>query len=143
MLQDIIKKLLKRLGCNDCKHLLLSEENVIEDKYIKLLNRGGLLIPSSNVCFYSSKCFAILDVIFDVLFKYNQNDIRNCVEYFLDKYLPPIDICCSTHNTSSCKWLCRIVSNIYINNNQKISNSEIRNDVRRFKARQTEKRKVL
>ena len=47
----IIKKLLKRFGCNDCKHLLLSEENVIEDKYIKLLNRGGLLIPSSNVCF--------------------------------------------------------------------------------------------
>ena len=66
---------MKRFGCNDCEHLLLSEENVIEDKYIKLLNRGGLLIPSSNVCFTSSKCFAILDVIFDVLFKYNQNDI--------------------------------------------------------------------
>ena len=81
----IIKKLLKRIGCIDCKHLLLSEENVTEDKYIKLLNRGGLLILSSNVCFYSSKCFAILDVIFDVLFKYNQNDIRNCAEYFLDK----------------------------------------------------------
>ena len=85
----IIKKLLKRFNCNDCKHLLLSEENVIEDKYIKLLNRGDLLIPSSNVCFYSSKCFAILDVIFDVLFKYNQNDIRNCGQYFLNKYLPP------------------------------------------------------
>ena len=39
----IIKKLLKRFGCNDCKQLLLSEENVIEDKYIKLLNRGGLV----------------------------------------------------------------------------------------------------
>ena len=73
----IIKKLLKRFGCNDCKHILLSEENVIEDKYIKLLNRGGLLIPNPNVCFYSSKCFAILDVIF-VLFKYAPNDIRNC-----------------------------------------------------------------
>ena len=65
-------------------------------------------------CFYSSKCFAILDVIFDVLFKYAPNDIRNCAEYFLDKYLPPIDICCSTHNSSSRKWLCRNVSNIYI-----------------------------
>ena len=140
----IIKKLLKLFGCNDCKHLLLSKENVIEDKYIKLLNRGGLLIPNSNVCFYRSKCFAILDVIFDVLLKYNQNDIRNCAEYFLDKYLPPIDICCSTHNSSSRKCLCRIVSNIYINNNQKNSNSEIRkDDVKRFKARQSEKRKVL
>ena len=139
----IIKKLLKRFGCNDCKYLLLSEENAIEDKYIKLLNRGGLLIPSSNVCLYSSKCFAILEVIFDVLLKYAPNDIRNCAAYFLDKYLPSIVICCSTHNTSSRKWLCRIVSNIYINNNQKISNSEIRkDDVKRFKARQTEKRKV-
>ena len=140
---------MKRFGCNNCKHLLLSEENVIEDKYTKLLNSGGLLVPNSNVCFYSSKCFAILDVIFDVLFKYNQNDIRNCAEYFLDKYLPPIDICCSTHNPSSRKWLCRIVSNTYIyiyinNNHQKISNSEIRkDDVRRFKALQTEKRKVF
>ena len=94
--------------------------------------------------FYSSKCFAVLDVIFDVLFKYTQNDIRNSAEYFLDKYLSPSDICCSTHNSSSRKWLCRFVSNIYINDNQKISNSEIRkDDVRRFKARQTEKRKVL
>ena len=116
----ITKKLLKRFGCNDCKHLLLSEENVIEDKYIKLLNRSSLLIPNSNVCFYSSKCFAILDIIFHVLFKCTQNDIRNCAEYFLDKYLPPIDICCFTHNSSSRKWLSRIVSNIYINNNQKI-----------------------
>ena len=34
--------------------------------------------------------------------------------------------------------------NIYINNNQKNSNSEVRkDDVRRFKARQTEKRQVL
>ena len=109
----IIKKLLKRFSCDDCKHLLLSEENVIKDKYIKLLKRGGLLITNSNVCFYSSKCFAILDVISDVLFKYIQNDIKNCAEYFLDKYLPPIDICCSTHNSPGCKWLCRIVSNIY------------------------------
>ena len=66
----IIKRLLKCFGCNDCKHLLLSEENVIENKYIKLLNRGCLLIPSSNVCFYSSKCFPVLEVIFDVVFKY-------------------------------------------------------------------------
>ena len=79
----IIKKLLKRFGCNDCKHLLLSEENAIEDKCIKLLNRGGLSIPNPNVCFYSSKCFAVLDVIFDVLFKYTQNVIRNCVEHLL------------------------------------------------------------
>ena len=41
----IIKKLLKRFGCDVCKYLLLSEENAIQDKYIKLLNRGGL-IPS-------------------------------------------------------------------------------------------------
>ena len=39
----IIKKLLKRFGCDDCKYLLLSEENAIEDKYIKLLNRGGFI----------------------------------------------------------------------------------------------------
>ena len=109
----IIKKLLKRFSCNDCKPIL-SEENVIEDKYIKLSNRGGLLTPNSNVCFYSSKCFAILDVILDVLFKYTENDTINCAEYFLDKYLPPINIWCSTHNSSGHKWLCRIVSNISI-----------------------------
>ena len=132
MLPDyIIKKLLKRFGCNDCKHLLLSEENVIEDKYIKLLNRGDLLTPCSNVCFYSSKCFAILDVIFDVLFKYNQNDIRNCAEYFLNKYLPPVAVPLTIHPVVS--GCAELFPTLYINNNQKLSNSEIRkDDVRRF-----------
>ena len=109
---------------------------MIEDKYIKLLNRGGLLIPSSNVCFYSSKCFAILDVIFDVLFKYLPNDIRNCGEYFLDRYLPPI-VPLTIHPAVrgfAELFPIYVYTYIYINNNQNISNSEIRkDDVRRLR----------
>ena len=114
----IIKKLLKRFACNDCKYLLLLfEENVIEDKYIKLLTRGGLLITNSNVGFYSSKCFAILDVIFDVLFKHTQMILETVLNISWISISPPIDICCPTHNSSSRRWFCRIVSNHGLLNN--------------------------
>ena len=143
----IVKKLIKRFNCDKCKLQLLSngDENAIEDKYTKLLNRGGLLIPSSNICIYSSKCFAMLDVIYEILTKKDVYRIRILAEHFLDKYLPSTNVIfCSDHNLLSRKWLCRIVTNIYINNDQKISNAEVRKDgVRQFKARQVEKRKIM
>ena len=46
----ITKKLIKRFNCEDCKILLLSDKSTIADGYIKMLNRGVLLIPSSDVC---------------------------------------------------------------------------------------------
>ena len=87
----------------------------------------------------------MLDIIYEVLLKYDANSIRSLAEHYLDKYLPfTIDICCSVHNLFGRKWLCRIVTNIYINNDQKISNAEVRKDgIRQFKARQVEKRKVI
>ena len=46
----IIKKLIRRFNCDDCKIRLQSNGNTIEDGYIKLLNRGGLSIPSQDAC---------------------------------------------------------------------------------------------
>ena len=76
----ITKKLIKRFNREDCKILLLSDKSSIADGYIKMLNRGGLLIPSSGVCSYSTKCFAILDVIHDVLIKHVPSNIKNSAE---------------------------------------------------------------
>lgn len=140
----ITKKLIKRFHCKECNLLMLSgDQNSIEDKYTKLLNRGGLMIPSLNVCSFASKCFAMLDIIYEVLLKYSADGIRNSAEYYLEKYSPPIVIGCPDHDLSCRKWLCRIVTNIYINNDQKISNAEVRKDVvKQFKSRQIEKRKL-
>ena len=106
----------KRFNCEDGKILFLSDKSTIADGYIKMLNRGGLLIPSSGVCPYSIKCFAILDVIHDVLIKHVPNNVKTLLNIYI------------------------YISNTYFNNQQKISNVEIRkDDVKKFKARQTEK----
>ena len=137
----IVKKLVKRFNCNDCQIRLKSEENSIEMGYINLLNRGGLSIPSHDVCACCVKSFAILDVMHDVLMKHVPNTIRTSAEYLLNVYSPPIEFCCPAHISSGRKWMCRTVSNIYFNNEQNIANAEIRkDDIRKFKARQTEKR---
>ena len=137
----ITKKLIKRFNCDDCKIRLHSNENTIEDGYIRLLNRGGLTIHSHDVCSHCIKCFAILDVVHDVLMKHVTNNIRICAEYLLSVYSPQIDFFCPTHLSSGRKWVYRTVTNIYFNNEQKISNAEIRkDDIRKFKARQIEKR---
>ena len=70
--------------------MLSGDQNSIEDKYTKLLNRGGLMIPSLDVCSFASKCFAMLDIIYEVLLKYSADGIRNSAEYYLEKYSPPI-----------------------------------------------------
>ena len=137
----ITKKLIKCFNCEDCKILLLSDKSTIAVGYIKMLNRGGLLIPSSGVCSYSIKCFAILDVIHDVLIKHVPNNIKNSAEHLLSEYSPLPEFCCPVHNSSGGMWVCQTISNIYFNNEQKISNAEIRkDDINKFKARQTEKR---
>ena len=72
-----------------------------------------------------------MDVTHDVLIKHVQNNIKNSAEHLLSEYSPLTEFCCPLHNTS----------NIYVNNEQKISNAEIRkDDIKKFKARQTENR---
>ena len=112
--------MIKRFNCEDCNILLLSDKSTIADGYIKMLNRGGLLIPSSGVCSYSIKCFAILDVIHDVLIKHVPNNIKNSAEHLVSEYSPLTEFCCPVHNSSGCMWVCRTISNIYFNNEQKI-----------------------
>ena len=68
-----------------------------------MLNRGGLLIPSSGVCSYSIKCFAILDVIHYVLIKHVPNNIKNSAEHLLSEYSPLTEFCCPVHNSSGCQ----------------------------------------
>ena len=134
-------KFIKCFNCEDCIIILLSDKSTIADGYIQMLNMAGLLIPSSGVCSLGIKCFAILDVIHDVPVKHVPNNIKNSAGHLLSEYLPLTEFCCSVHNFSGRMWVCRTISNIYFNNDQKISNAEIRkDDIKKFKARQTENR---
>ena len=114
----------------------------IEDNCIKILNRGGLLIPSHAIIQYCSRSFAILDSVQDLLLLHASHYIRECTEKVLDTYSPSITFSCQSHKSTARKWVCRTISNIFLNNEQKISASMIRQDgIKSFKKRQTEKRK--
>ena len=51
-----------------CGHLLVGVSE--DDKYIQLMNRGGLQFPSQALCDYVSSSFAVLDAINLTLMKY-------------------------------------------------------------------------
>ena len=91
----ITKKLINRFNCEDCRILLVSDKSTIADRYIKMLNRGGLLIPSFGVCSYS------------ILIKHVPNNIRNSAEHVLSEYSLLTEFCCPVHNSSGRMWVCR------------------------------------
>ena len=117
----ITKKLVKHLNCDECNNLLLSSDsNSIEDGYLKILNRGGLSIPSLAISSFCSKSFAILDVMHDMLLLHASDNIRNAAEKVLQLYSPSIEFCCLPHIVTARKRVCRTISNIFLNNEQKI-----------------------
>ena len=82
-----------------------------------------------------------LDVMHDMLLLHASDNIRNAAEKVFQLYSPSIEFCCLPHIVTARKRVCRTISNIFLNNEQKISTSSIRKDViKSFKARQIEKR---
>ena len=120
---------MKRLNCADCTKILISNDsNDIEDGYLKILNRGGLLIPCHAITQLCSKYFAILDVVQDLLLLHASNNIRDSAERILHHYSPSVTFSCPVHLVTSRKWVCRTICNIFLNNEQNISSSLIRKD---------------
>jgi len=139
----VAKKLRKRLSCTDCNNIMKSVNSTdIEDGYLKILNRGGLLVPCNAIINFCSKSFAILDSVQDLLLLYASNNIRESAENILNRYSPSTTFACQSHKLTARKWACRTISNIFLNNEQKISTSSIRkDDIKSFKKQQIEKRK--
>ena len=139
----VAKKMLKRSNCNDCKcNLIHREGEKIEAHYISILNRGGLIIPSANLASYVCRCFSILDVVGDVILKHAPLHARSAAEKLLLYHnLCKIEFHCDIHASPGKKMVNKIITNVFFNNEQKLSNADRRKDeIKNFKMRQIQKR---
>ena len=126
-----------KLKCNVCETLLKS--NKISSEYIKIMSRGGLTEPSQSLADYVCAGFAILDTTKDLLFQYS--DIIKHVPLLTLGLFQINAFMCKDHQEWGRKLVNSIITNIFLNNEQSITNANIRNDgIATSKARQTYKR---
>ena len=140
----IAKKLSKKLECSDCKNMLVSSESLAsaaEYEYLYKLSRGGLTVPSPHLLQYVAKSFAILDTTAEVIRNSGLRE-RDAAKYALS-YNAEVTLFCVKH-IDALKKLNNIVINIFLNNSQKLQNSQIRkNEVNDFKRRQRKRKRSL
>ena len=139
MISGYVARKMEPLVGNCCSGKLVGECE--HNGYIKLLTRGGLLIPSQELSDAVAKSFALLDEF--------SKDIRKCTlksreaaEHVLRKCLPITDICCKQHAPMVYQKLNRTVTNIFLNNRSKRKSDELLKDkVMAFKRMKLDKRR--
>ena len=138
----IAKKLIEKLKCDECKHILISKEDDVEleDTYLKLVSRGGLTVPSKELSDFVSHAFAALDFFDKYISNYPSLGVRQAATHLLTKYIGEDNFSCDKHNIDIGKRVFKSITNVYYNNKRKISTDNVRkDDVKVFKKRQRTK----
>ena len=67
----VAKKLKKRFGCQICDQKMVSiDQDVLNNEYLKILSRGGLICPSQPLSDFICYLISILDIILPILIKH-------------------------------------------------------------------------
>lgn len=136
----ITKKMLKKSKCSRCHEFLKS--NQVSSEYVNILSRGGLTKPSKSLADFVCAGFAILDTAKDLLYHYSDM-IKNASLLTLELFqTSDIAFMCHNHEDLGKKLAHSIIANIFFNDEQSITNANVRNDeVASFKVRQLRKSK--
>ena len=111
-----------------------------DDGYIKLMSRGGLIVPSSALSDTVATSFSILDHFSSDIQRCSLNS-REAAEYILRQCLLVEEISCEDHSDVVYRKLIRIVTNVFFNNHCKRKAEELLQDkVKLFKKLKREKR---
>ena len=118
------------------------KSNKVSSDYLDILNRGGLTKPSENLAEYVCSSFAILDTAHDILLRHN-DIIRKAALTTIDTFQKQaIIFVCQQHEEWGRKKVNTIITNIFLNNEQKIETAQIRKDqVVAFKSRRSKREK--
>ena len=139
----IVKKLNERLDCAQCRNKLVAngdDANRDDTKYIDLISRGGLTIPSSTVSKFVSDTFSILDFIDKYVSKYPSLNSREAATVILEEYVGDEDILCHEHAIVGRRRIFLSACNVFYNNKRKELTASVRKDkVEQFKKRQRSK----
>ena len=136
----IAKKLKKRFKFLSCGQKMVStDQDVLNNEYLKILSRGGLIGPSQSLSDFTCHLFSILDIVSPILIKHCSYSlsIKSFAEQILKIYYSSVDFTCEKHQEWGIKYVSRIVINIFYNNLQKETTDSVRKDqVKEFKKRQ-------
>ena len=138
----ISKKLRERSKCQACKtNLAGSKDGVDHDQYLKILNRGGLTIPSSYLNEFVQSSFAVLDYAHGLMRKHNITSVRDTATKILGRYAPRVAFTCEKHIEWGHIFATKSIVNVFFNNQKKVDNDTVRKDtVVGFKAPKRQKR---
>ena len=136
----IAKKLIKRTKCDDCKKCLVYNDNPDDNKYLKTLSRGKLIMPSKSLANFTCNGFAVLDMVDPLIQRYMNISVREAGEYVMKTYCVINNFTCNEHYDWGLKFASKIVVNIFYNNKQKLDTDAVRkSDLEAFKRRQRKK----
>ena len=110
------------------------------NKYLNVLSRGGLIVPSPALADFSCNGFAVLDYVDAIIQRYSRVSVREAGQYVISKYCPNAMFTCDEHIEWDTKFATQIIVNIFYNNKQKLTADSVRKEaVKTFKKRQREK----
>ena len=100
--------------------LISTENSIANDKYLNLLSRGGLTVPSANLADFVSCCFAVLDFVGDHMQKHKIIHVREVSNDILHRYAPSVDFTCGDHVAWGSKFATQPIINIFFNNKETV-----------------------
>ena len=116
----VAKKIKKLLTCHVCNKVISNDNDIENDKYLKTLSRGGLVVPS----------ISILELVSPII---EQVTEKNSVAFVSNTVLMKLeyrtaDFSCEQHFKKSTSISVWIIINIIYNKKQKITNGGVRNE---------------
>ena len=125
----IAKQLANRSNCIICKEMFIANGNsIVNDKYLNLLSRGGLTVPSPNLADFVCCCFAVLDFVGDHIQKHQVINVSQVSNNILHQYAPCVDFICIDHVEWGFNFATKSSINIFFNNKEKIASDLVRKD---------------
>ena len=107
------------------------------DKYLRLLSRGDLTVPSLALTDFIFQTFTILHYISPTIHKVTKKNNRKITENVLPKHLNiVVNFACVNHEDWAVRFSVRAFINSFYNNEQKITKQSFRKDqIKDFKKR--------
>ena len=98
----IVKKINKKLQCNDCKKkLIASSGEKINDEYLALLSRGGLTFPQKWFADYCASIFCALSISESIIQRHSSIVPRHAARYIITEYVNGSMQSCNERNVKA------------------------------------------
>ena len=112
--------------------LSAKDVEISSNHYLSLISHGGLTIPLSLLSDFTCSCFSTIDNVEDILKTYPSINVHDACQNILKEYVPNFNLTCPLHNTWGFKYTTKIIINIFFNNKQKATTSNVRREALRI-----------